>query len=449
MTETPSFNNISPRLHEIAKLANRAPELAFTTLAHHIDIDLLREAHRRTRKDGAVGVDGTTAADYATNLEGNLRALLDRAKAGTYRAPPVRRVYIPKGDGKTLRPLGIPTFEDKILQRAVAMVLEAVYEQDFLAFSYAYRPGRSAHRALADIREGMMKMRGGWVLEVDIASFFEELDHGHLRDFVRQRVRDGVLLRLLGKWLKAGVMEEGSVRRTSAGTPQGGVISPLLANLYLHEVFDRWFEDVVRPRLRGRACVVRYADDIAIAFSDEHDARRVLAVLSKRFGKYGLRLHPGKTRLVDFRRPPQYPKLYGGRGPTQLRSFCLLGFTHHWARSRKGHWVVKRRTAKDRLRRSLRRVWVWCREHRHASVAQQHRTLARVLRGHYAYYGITGNVRALVSFFRQVQRVWRRWLDRRSDNAQMDWARFMRVLERYPLPKPRVVHSVYRVAAKP
>ena len=327
MTETPSSTNISPRLREIATLAKRAPELTFTTLAHHIDIDLLREAYRRTRKDGAVGVDGMNAAKYAANLEGNLRALLDRAKAGTYRAPPVRRVYIPKGDGSKLRPLGIPTFEDKVLQRAVAMVLEAVYEQDFLDCSYAYRPGRSAHQAIASMREGTMNMRGGWVLEVDIASFFEELDHGHLRAFIRQRVRDGVLLRLVGKWLKAGVMEEGSVRRSSTGTPQGGVISPLLANLYLHEVFDRWFEDLVRPRLRGRAHVVRYADDIVIVFSDEHDARRVLDVLPKRFGKYGLRLHPDKTKLVDFRRPRHDPGRGGGRGPTQTRSFSLLGFT--------------------------------------------------------------------------------------------------------------------------
>ncbi len=413
MTETPDSTNISPELRKIAILAKQAPELAFKTLAHHIDINLLREAYRRTRKGGAVGVDGVTAAEYATNLEGNLRALLDRAKAGTYRAPPVRRVYIPKGDGTKMRPLGIPTFEDKVLQRAVTMVLEVVYEQDFLDFSYAYRPKRSAHQALASMRDGMMKMGGGWVLEVDIASFFEELDHGHLRGFVRQRVRDGVLLRLVGKWLKAGVMEEGALRRSSAGTPQGGVISPLLANLYLHEVFDRWFEDVVRPRLRGWARVVRFADDIAIVFSNEHDARRVLDVLPKRFGKYGLRLHPDKTKLVDFRRPPNHPGDGGGRGPTQTRSFTLLGFTHYWARSRKGYWVVKRKTAKDRLARSIRRVSVWCRDHRHEPVKEQHQTLVRVLRGHYAYFGLTGNAPSLAGFFREVQRAWRRWLHRR------------------------------------
>lgn len=441
MTETPSSTDISPRLHRIANLAKQAPELAFTTLAHHIDIDLLREAYRRTRKDGAAGVDGTTAAEYATNLEENLQALLDRVKAGTYRASPVRRVHIPKGDGKKTRPLGIPTFEDKVLQRAAAMVLEAIYEQDFLDFSYAYRPGRSAHQAIAELREGMMQMKGGWVLEVDIQSFFEELDHDHLRDFVRQRVRDGVLLRLIGKWLKAGVMEEGSVRRTSAGTPQGGVISPLLANLYLHVVFDRWFEDVVRPRLRGQAHVVRYADDIVLVFSDEHDARRVLDVLPKRFGKYGLRLHPDKTKLVDFRRPPFDPRNGGGLGPTQTRSFFLLGFTHYWGRSRKGSWVIKRKTAKDRLRRALRRVWVWCRHHRHAPVAEQYQTLGKVLKGHYAYFGITGNVWSLASFYLRVGHTWRYWLNRRS-NASMGWERFGRLEKRYPLPRPRIVHAI-------
>ena len=448
MMETPSSTIMSTKLRGIAELAKQAPGLAFTTLAHHIDIDLLREAFRRTRKDGAVGVDGTSAAEYATDLEVNLQSLLGRAKSGSYRAPPVRRAYIPKGDGKEMRPLGIPTFEDKVLQRAVVMVLEAVYEQDFLDCSYAYRPGRSAHQASDSMREAVMQMNGGWVLEVDIQGFFEELDHGHLRTFVRRRVRDGVLLRLIGKWLKAGVMEEGCVMRPSSGTPQGGVISPLLANVYLHEVFDRWFEDTVRPRLRGPAHVVRYADDIVIAFRDEDDARRVLDVLPKRFGKYGLRLHPDKTKLVDFRRPPRDPRR-GGLGPTQTRSFDFLGFTHYWGRSRRKAWVVKRKTAKDRVRRAIQRVQVWCRAHRHAPVEVQHRTLVKVLRGHYAYYGITGNAQALGNFLRQVTRVWQRWLNRRSQRARMDWSRFLRLLKRYPLPPPRVVHSIYRHAAKP
>jgi RNA-directed DNA polymerase len=292
MDGMPSPNTVSRKRERIAKLAREAPDMAFTSLSHHIDIDWLREAYRLTRKDGASGVDGQTAEEYAANLEVNLQSLLDRAKTGdTYCAPPVRRVHIPKGNGET-RPIGIPTFEDKVLQRAVAMVLEGVYEQDFMDCSYGFRPGRSAHQALASFRRQAMGMGGGWVVEVDIRKFFDTLDHGHLRELVRKRVRDGVLLRLIGKWLNAGVREDGSLTHPDSGTPQGGVISPLLANVYLHEVVDRWFEDEVKPRLKGRAFLVRYADDLVICFACEEDARRVMDVLPKRFGKYGLALHP-------------------------------------------------------------------------------------------------------------------------------------------------------------
>ena len=287
MPETPSSDSISTKLRRIAKLAQDAPEMAFTTLAHHIDLDWLREAHRRTRKSGAVGVDGQTAEAYAADLENNLVRLLDRFKSGTYKAPPVRRVHIPKGDGRTTRPIGIPTFEDKVLQRAVAMVLEAVYEPDFREGSYGFRPGRSAHQALQSLWHDLMSMGGGWVLEVDIQRFFDALDHGHLRSFLHRRVRDGVLCRVIGKWLKAGVLEEGMYTCPETGTPQGGVISPLLANIYLHEVLDCWFEDVVRPRLGGHAFLVRYADDFVLVFASERDARRVAAVLPKRAASTG------------------------------------------------------------------------------------------------------------------------------------------------------------------
>ncbi len=282
MTGTPSPDTISTRLHRIAMLAREMPGVALRTLAQHIDMECLREAYRRTRKDGAVGVDQQTAEQYAEDLERNLQSLLDRAKSGMYSAPPVRRVHIPKGDGAEVRPIGIPTFEDKILQRAVTMMLEAVYEQDFLDCSYGFRPGRSAHQALEVLREGLMTMGGGWVLEVDIRSFFDTLDHGQLRTILRKRVQDGVLLRLIGKWLHAGVMEDGDVTYPDSGTPQGGVISPLLANVFLHEVLDTWFENEVKPRLRGRAFLVRYADDVTAVFSLEEDARRVWAVLPSR-----------------------------------------------------------------------------------------------------------------------------------------------------------------------
>jgi group II intron reverse transcriptase/maturase len=425
-----SSDSVSTKLDRIAKLAKQLPGATLTTLAHHIDIEWLREAYRRTRKDGAPGVDDQTAEEYAKNLEGNLRSLLDRAKAGDpYRAPPVRRVHIPKGDGSKTRPIGIPTFEDKVLQRAVMMVLESVHEQDFLDCSYGFRPGKSAHQALDALRDVMMGMRGGWVLEADIESFFDSVDRNKLQQILRQRVRDGVLVRLVGKWLNAGVMEEGRIRYPDSGTPQGGVISPLLANIFLHEVLDVWFEQEVKPRLRGPAHLVRYADDFVMVFSLEEDARRVFDVLPKRFEKYGLRLHPEKTRLVRFDRPPFRSS---GKGPG---SFELLGFRHFWARSREGNWVVKRKTASFRLARAVSRIDTWCRMHRHDPVREQHRALASKLRGHYNYYGVSGNSRSLQAFLFLTTRTWFRWLRRRSrERPRWDWMNaLMRI---FPLPRP-------------
>jgi RNA-directed DNA polymerase len=406
----------------------------------------LHEAWRRTRKDAAAGVDGQTAADYERDLEGNLRSLLDRAKSGTYRAPPVRRVHIPKGGSKTeTRPIGIPTLEDKVLQRAVAMLLEPIYEQDFYDCSYGFRPGRGAHQALEALWKQTMDSRGGWIVEVDIRKFFDTLDHRHLREFVGRRVRDGVLLRLIGKWLKAGVMEDGSVSYPDSGSPQGGVISPILSNVFLHYVLDDWFEREVKPRLKGRACLIRYADDFVIGFTDEEDARRVIQVLPKRFGRYGLALHPDKTRLVPFRQPSSRTD----GGPTDgPGTFDLLGFTHYWAISRKGTWVVKRQTARSRLSRTMRNIAQWCRANRHRPIGEQQRTLSQKLRGHFAYYGITGNASALSGFRTAVVRCWRKWLSRRNPGApgSMTWDVFNRLLGRYPLPAARVVHSVYRSA---
>ena len=382
-----------------------------------------------------MGVDEQTAANYAANLERNLQSLLDRFKSGTYYAPPVRRVEIPKPDG-TKRPLGIPTFEDKVLQRAVAMVLNAVYEQDFLDCSYGFRPGRSAHQALQALWNATMNVGGGWVLEIDIRHFFDSVGHGHLRAILDQRVRDGVIRRTIDKWLNAGVQHDGMLRYPDEGTPQGGVISPLLANVYLHEVLDVWFEREVRPRLDGSASLIRYADDATMVFAQEADAWRVLNVLAKRFAKYGLTLHPEKTRLIDFRRPT-------GNGDGS-GSFDVLGFTHFWGLSRKGNWVVQRKTSRSRFGRALHRVAEWCRRNRHRSVREQHKALVAKVRGHYNYFGITGNSRALGRFWHEVKRVWKKWLGRRSGRKQMTWERFVLLVGRYPLPWPRVVHSVYR-----
>lgn len=435
MAETPSSITVSTKLERIAKLAKERPDVALTTLAHHIDMDWLREAYRRTRKDGAPGVDGQDARQYAERLEDNLRSLLGRAKDGSYRAPPVRRVHIPKGDGSQTRPIGIPTFEDKVLQRAVTMLLEAVYEQSFHDFSYGFRPGRSAHQALEALRTATMAMHGGWIVEVDIKKYFDTIDHARLREILHQRVRDGVLLRLIGKWLNAGVLEGTILEYPDEGTPQGGVISPLLANIYLHEVLDEWFVRDVRPRLNGQAALVRYADDFVFIFEQKDDATRIFDVLPKRFGKYGLELHPDKTRLVEFVRPSRDVDSDDDDGPG---SFDLLGFTHYWAKSQKGNNVVKRKTAKDRFRRTLRRIYEWCRIHRHDPVATQHRTLKKMLEGHYRYYGLPTNTPALGALCYRVKLAWWKWLSRRSQRARLTMAAMTRLLARYPLPGPRI-----------
>jgi group II intron reverse transcriptase/maturase len=421
------------------------PGVAFTSLAQNMDVDWLREAVRLTRKDGAVGIDGQTAQDYSENLEANLQSLLSRAKAGDpYKAPPVRRTYIPKTDG-TLRPLGIPTYEDKVLQRAVVMLVEPLYEQNFLDCSYGFRPKRSAHQALEFIWKQLMDMGGGWVVDADIRQYFDTLDHACLREILDKRVRDGVVRRLIGKWLKAGVLDKGCLTHPETGTPQGGVISPLLANIYLHDVLDMWFADEVKPRLRGRAFLVRYADDFIMGFALEEDARRVMAVLPKRFEKHGLKIHPDKTRLLEFRKPkePRDPK--GGPG-----SFDFLGFTHFWAKSRKGRWVVTRKTSKKRLTRAVRTMGEWMRKNRHKPVSTQHKTLVQKLRGHFNYYGITGNSEALGDFVYLVRRLWKKWLGRRSQRAQFNWERMEVMMERFPFPSPIAKQSKLRFfVAKP
>ncbi len=436
MNGTQSSDNISTRLDRIAELARKHPKTPLMTLAHHIDVDWLHEAFRRTRKDGAVGIDGQSGREYANDLGNRLQALLDTVKAGKYRAPAVRRVHIPKGNGET-RPLGIPTFEDKVLQRAVAMVLEAVYEQEFYDCSYGFRPNRSARQAAEAFRNSSVVIAGGWVLELDIRKYFDTIDHGHLRAILSQRVRDGAILRLIGKWLNAGVMEQGALRRSESGTPQGGVISPILANIFLHEVLDVWFHQQVQSRLRGRSWMVRYADDAVMLFETEEDAQRVMEVLPKRFGRFGLTLHPVKTRLVAFKRPDRRPT------PTQTKedgtklpeSFSFLGFTFHWGKSLAGKWVVRLRTAKDRFRRTLQSIAAWCAEHRHTPLLVQQQAINNRLRGHYGYFGCIGNYGRLTTLRWRVVRIWKLALARRSQRG-LTWARMYQLLKRFPLNGP-------------
>jgi RNA-directed DNA polymerase len=453
MPDASESDHVLTRQQRIAELAKQSPAMGFTSLAHHLDLEWLLRAFQSTRKDGAAGVDGQTAAEYAggdtvDKLLSNLASLRERALSGTYRAPPVRRVHIPKGTGPETRPIGIPTLEDKILQRAVVMLLEPIYEQDFKNCSYGYRPGRSAHQALDAVWQQTMGTGGGWIVEVDIQKFFDTLDHAQLRDLLQRRVRDGVILRLIGKWLNAGVLEDGSLTHPDAGTPQGGVISPLLANLYLHYVLDEWFEEEVQPRLQGRAFLIRYADDFLMGFTCEADARRVLDVLPKRFGKYGLTIHPTKTRLVPFRRPSR-PSRVGSGTALPAGAFEFLGFTHYWGPSRSGTWVVKRQTAPSRLVRAIRTITQWLRWNRHHPLEEQHQTLWHKLRGHFAYYGITGNSKALRRFRDAVARQWRKWLSRRQAGHRLSWAAFFRLLKQYPLPPAVAVHSVCRPVANP
>jgi group II intron reverse transcriptase/maturase len=434
MSEIPSSVSVSTKIDRIATMSKQMPTTALWSLSKHMDVEWLLEAYQRTRKDGAPGVDGQSAKEYAKNLESNLRSLLDRAKSGLYRAPAVRRVHIPKGDGGT-RPLGIPTFEDKVLQRAIAMLMEAVYEQDFLDCSYGFRPGRNAHQALGKLRDTLMDMGGGWIVEVDIRKYFDTIDHKQLNAMLDKRIGDGVVRRLIGKWLNAGVMEEGEHKRSDSGTPQGGVISPILANVYLHEILDTWFENEVKPRLRGKAELIRFADDFVIAFKDEDDARRVYEVLPKRFEKYGLTLHPEKTRLVPFSRPSWSDKDDGTTKGSGQGTFDLLGFTLYWARSARGYWVIQLKTSRKRFTRTLLNLTALCRNNRHNAVGKQWQMIRRKMMGHFAYFCVVGNNSSLLALRRAVYRIWRNWLNRRSQRSRVTWAKMRLLIERYPLPR--------------
>lgn len=446
MNDTQRSEHVFTIQQRIAQVARERPQEVFTSLNHYLDVEWLKAAYERVKPDSAPGIDGQSWADYGRDLERNLLGLLHRVKSGSYVAPPVKRVHIPKGDDKETRPIGMPTIEDKVLQRAVAMLLEPIYEQDFKCFSYGFRPGRSAHEALACLWSQCMKHQINWILDVDVRKYFDTLKHGILGEFLELRVRDGVIGRLIGKWLHAGVLERGRLSYPEEGTPQGGVISPLLANIYLHYVLDCWYLESVRPRMKGRTLLVRFADDFVLGFENQEDAEKVYAVLFRRFEKYGLKLHAEKTRLVRFGRPRDGAGDSGGEG-TPPGTFDFLGFTHYWGKSRKGQWVIGRRTSRKRLGRSLKAISQWCRKHLHEPLRVQVEALGRKLKGHFGYYGITGNHAALARYRWEVIRIWRKWLARRGDPEGMPWGRMNRLLSFFRLPEARVVHSIY--AAKP
>jgi len=438
--------SVYTKRQRIAKIAKQHPEEPITLLHHYIDEEWLTASFYFLPKDKAPGVDQQTWQQYEENLEENIKSLLDRAKSGSYKAPPVRRAKIPKPGSKEKRKLGIPTTEDKVLQKAVQMLLEPIYELEFLNFSFGFRRGKSQHQALEYLWKGIMDNNIRWIIDLDIRSFFDTVKHEILRQLLRIRVRDGVITRLIGKWLKAGVLEDGSISYSDEGTPQGGIVSPMLSNIYLHEALDKWYAEEVRPTLKGKSTMVRFADDVVIGFESKEEAEQVLEALKRRFEEYGLEVHPEKTRLVYFGKPKGEARREEGTRPG---TFDFLGFTHYWGKSYKGNWVVRRKTSRKKFKEKLKKISEWCRENRHSPISWQHQKLCQKLKGHYAYYGITGNIDSLQMYLHEVTRIWKKWLNRRSWRGyKLTWDIFKEMLkEHIPLPPAKIVHSIY--AAKP
>jgi group II intron reverse transcriptase/maturase len=438
MTDASTSVGMSPELRRVAARARREPDAQFHSLAHLLDESALSRAFVRLPEKAAVGIDGVTKEKYGQNLEENLRGLHERLRTKRYRHQPIRRVHIPKENGKT-RPLGISAVEDKIVQGALRELLEAVYEQDFLDCSYGYRPRRRPHDAIRAFTRTAGTGRVNWIYEADIASFFDSVDRTTLLDLIRRRVPDGSIRRLVGKCLHVGVLDGEELTLPDAGTAQGSKLSPLLANIYLHYALDLWFTQEVQPHLQGWATLIRFADDFVICLTREDDARRMVEMVPKRLAEFHLKIQPDKTRLIPFRRPPRSQQ--HGKGPG---SFDFLGFTHYWRRSRRGQWVVACKTRCARLRRAAVAISEYCRKHRHDPVADQHIGLSRRMRGHYQYYGVNGNVRALARLYYLARRMWHKWLNRRSQRGRLNWKRFTDGLfKHYPLPRPRVYVQIW------
>jgi RNA-directed DNA polymerase len=437
MPNAQTLEALSPGLGKVVARAQREPAGQFNSLAPLIDVPALARAYHRQRADAAVGVDGVTKEAYGRSLEANLPDLHPRLKAKRYRHQPIRRVPIPKAQGKT-RPIGMSAFEDKLVQDAVREVLEAIYEQDFLDCSYGFRPGRSAHEAVRTLKRLVDRGEVSWIVEADIVSFFDSLDRTELKKMLGMRVADGALMRLIGKCLHVGVLDGEVIQEAELGTAQGSVLSPLLGHVYWHYVLDRWCETEVQPRLQGQATLIRYCDDFLIGFEREADARRGMAVLDKRMERFGLALHPDKTRLRRFRRPPKTQQR--GKGPA---TFDVVGFTFYWARTRKGHWRMACKTRRASLRRAKMAIYDWCRRHRHWSIKDQHAALHRRLRGHFNYFGVSGNYNSMMRLVEATKRSWYKWLRRRSQRTRLNWERCSDMLCWWPLPRPRITVRIW------
>ncbi len=428
---------MSTQIDRLTELAKEDARRQFYSIAHMITPEALYAAFRGLRKKASAGVDGVTYEEYERDAARNIQTLHKRLKNGKYQAQPLRRVYIPKENGKQ-RPISIPALEDKIVQKAMVEILNAIYEQDFLDCSYGFRPGRGQHQALDEVGRVICTRPTGWVLEIDVTAYFDSIVRKQLMGMIEKRVRDRSVLRLIRKWIQVGVIEEGRLLVSETGTGQGQTISPLLANIYLHYVLDEWFENAVKPRLRGAAHEIRFADDAVLCFQYKEDAERVMEVLPKRFAKYGLTIHPEKTRLLEFGRYAEEKAKRQGKKPA---TFDFLGYTHVCARSRRGKFTVHVRTMKKRFRRGLTAIAEWCQENRHMPVEEQQKTLNAKLRGHYQYYGRPTNYQSLCRFFREVRPIWRKWLSRRTRGNGMIWEKYAAILRSHPLLIPRIQHS--------
>jgi len=427
---------VSSDLDRVRQVARKDKEVRFTALLHHVSVERLEAAYRAISPGAAPGVDGVRWEDYGLDLEANLRDLHDRVHRGAYRARPTRRVFIPKPDGRQ-RPLGVASLEDKILQRALVEVLNAIYEEDFVGFSYGFRPGRSPHDALDALTVGITRKKVNYVLDADIRDFFTRLDQGWLERFLEHRIADKRILRLIGKWLRAGVIEDGEWSETPEGTAQGASASPLLANVYLHYVFDLWADQWRRRHAHGDVVIVRFADDYVAGFEHRDDAERFLADLRERLAEFALELAEEKTRLIEFGRYAAERR--ASRGQPKPETFEFLGFTHMCAKTRAGRFKLKRVTSKKKLRAKLREIKIELRRRMHLPIPEQGRWLARVLQGHYNYYAVPDNSAALNTFRHMVVWHWIRTLRRRSQRSRTTWERMRRLADRW-LPKPRIQH---------
>lgn len=416
---------------QIAERARKYREEALHNLHQFIDVSVLKESYGKLNKHSAKGVDGVTWQQYGEGLDKRLPELLEAFKSGRYRAPAVRRVYLPK-DKHSRRPIGVPSVEDKVLQGSVRRVIEPIYEEDFKGFSYGFRPGRSQHDAIDQLFRKVSFEGMHYIIDADIKNYFGSMDHGILREFLDKRVKDGVIRKMIDKWLKAGVMESGQISYPEEGTPQGGIISPILSNIYLHYVLDEWFTDQIQPLLKGKSFIIRYADDYVLGFSDQSDAKRVMEVLPKRFARYKLTIHPEKTKLID---------LNSQRGESD-RSFEFLGFTHYLGKSRKGKKVLKRKTSTQRLTKAITRMNDFIRENRHMKLGALTAMINVKLRGHYGYYGITFNYRGIKLYYEEVKRMLRKWLRRRGGKTKWTFKVMVLFTEKWrPILKPLILKT--------